>query len=127
LLLFTLVTEPDRRTDAVAATLAEVSRVRTNGITATQMERAKTELKRQYLSQGESVTGQAGALGFYEMIATYEFATEYLDRIDKITLADVKRVASKYLSTTDYIQAVIDAAPPRQPGRPLGGEGSIPA
>jgi zinc protease len=125
LLLFTLVTEPDGRNDAVRATLDEVAGVRQNSIPAAAIARAKTELSRQYIEQGDTLTGQAGALGFYEMISTYEFAVTYLDHIDRITATDIKRVANKYLTATGYVQAVIDAAP-RPRTQPLSDQESIP-
>jgi predicted Zn-dependent peptidase len=125
LLLFTLITETGERAAAVKATLDEVASVRQNSIPAAAIARAKTELIRQYIEQGDTVTGQAGALGFYEMISTYEFAVTYLDHIERITAADIKRVATKYLTPTGYVQAVIDAAP-RPRTQPLNDQETIP-
>jgi hypothetical protein len=45
--------------------------------------RAKTMLTRQYVQQSETVSGQAGALGFYDMISTYQFAITYLNQIHR--------------------------------------------
>jgi zinc protease len=111
LFIISLVVEPDARARAVSALLAEVGRVRTQGIDAASLARAKTMLARQYIQQSETVTGQAGALGFYDMISTYEFAVTYLNRVQQVTVNDVKRVARNYLSTTNYVQVAIEPAP----------------
>jgi predicted Zn-dependent peptidase len=115
LFIISLVVESDTRSRAVSAVLSEVGRVRTNGINAASLARAKTMLARQYIQQSETVTGQAGALGFYEMISTYEFAVTYLNRVQQVTVEDVKRVARNYLSTTKYVQVAIEPAMVPQP------------
>jgi zinc protease len=95
----------------VSALLAEVGRVRTGGIDAASLARAKTMLTRQYVQQSETVSGQAGALGFYDMISTYQFAITYLNQIQQVTADDVRRVARNYLSTTNYVQVAIEPTP----------------
>ena len=69
---------------------------------------------------------QAGALGFYDMIDSYEFAMTYLDRIARISLDDIKHVATKYLSKTAYVQATIEPIP-RPDDRPRDGGSMITA
>ncbi len=128
LLIVSLVVDPATRTQAIRATLDEIARVRANGLNTSDLSRAKTLLKRQYIQQGETVTGQAGALGFYDMISTYEFAVTYLDRIDRVSIADIKRVAANYLSSTNYVQVVIEpASRPRPRPQPRPSDGSITA
>lgn len=119
LFVVSLVVDPTRRSDAVGALLDAVGQVQSKPVDAHALDIAKLALARQYVEQDETVSGQAGALGFYEMIATYEFAATYLQRVARVTPADVKRVANTYLSKTVYVQASIDPAPrPRPPTRP---------
>lgn len=129
LLIISLVADPASRARAIHATLDEMARVRVNGLTAADLARAKAMLRRQYIQQGETVSGQAGALGFYDMIASYDFAVTYLDRIDRVSLADIKRVANTYLSGTNYVQVVIEPAarPIPRPEPPQQDDGSITA
>ena len=127
LIVFTLVTEPDLRAAATKATLEAIAGVRQNGLKTPDLERARRLLRQQYLRQGETPSGQAGALGFYEMIATYEFAVSYLDRIDAISNADIRRVAQKYFVPTAVVQTTIDAAIPARPNNPLQPRNTIPA
>lgn len=126
LLIVSLVVDPATRAQAIRATLDEIANVRANGLTASDLANAKKLLKRQYIQQSESVSGQAGALGFYDMISTYEFAVTYLDRIDRVSASDIKRVATTYLSGSNYVQVVIEpASRPRVQPRP--DDGSITA
>lgn len=111
LFIISLVVEREDRAAAIEATLGEISKIQNQGISETALARAKRVLSQQYIGQGETVSGQAGALGFYDMIDTYQFAVSYLDRIARITPADIKRVATTYLSRTAYTQAVIAPAP----------------
>ena len=125
LFIISLVVEPEDRATAVDATLAEISKVQNQGISEQALARAKRVLSQQYIGQGETVSGQAGALGFYDMIDTYQFAVDYLDRIARVTPADIKRVATTYLSRTAYTQAVIAPAPRERV--PNNGNGTITA
>ena len=126
LLMFSLVVEPDKKAEAAGAILAEIGKVRANGISPGDLARAKTALQRQYLEQSDTVSGQAGALGFYEMISTYQFATSYLQRIERISNDDIKRMAGKYLASTAYVQVSIEPSP--QPkSNPLGVDETVPA
>lgn len=116
LFLVSLRVEPRNRAAAVRATLEEFAHVRSSGIEGAALKRAKLLLRNQYVQQGETVSGQAGALGFYDMIDTYEFAASYLDRIAHVTAADIKRVANRYLLSSAYVQVTLEPAP--RPGPP---------
>ncbi len=124
LFLISLVDAQDRE-GAIQAVLGEVKRVRENGVSDAELTRAKSQLREQYISQGATVAGQAGSLGFYDTIASYRFATEYLDRCAKITSADIRRVAQKYLAPDRYIRAEISPLPRPRPDEEGTGNGPI--
>jgi zinc protease len=129
LLIFSLVIEPDKKSSAIDAVLHEVGLVRTAGISEQDLRHAKLVLQRQYIEQSETVSGQASALGFYEMISTYQFAVSYLDRIDRIKVSDIKHIAAKYMGGTAYVQASIEPSA-SLPGGSDGvdsDEGTVPA
>lgn len=107
--------EPADREAAVNAVLGEIKRVRDGGISPDELARAKRELRAQYIEQGETLAGQAGSLGFYEMIATHRFALEYLDRTARLTAADLRRVAQKYLAPDKFVRAEILPLPRPRP------------
>lgn len=125
LFLVSLRVDPQQRAAALAATLKEFARVRAQGIDAPGLQRAKKILAAQYIQQSETVSGQAGALGFYDMIDSYDFAATYLERVQHVTRADIKRVANRYLGSA-YIQITLQPAPSNNMPRlvpPHGGSG----
>lgn len=103
---------PTNRTEATKAVLEEVTRVQTDGLSEAELARAKNLLRHQYIRQSETLSGQVGSLGFYDAIASYQFAIDYLDRIERITNDDVKRFAKEYLNTQAYVQATIEGLRP---------------
>lgn len=109
------LTGPSDRDGAVNAVLGELKRVRDGGVSASELQRAKTQLTQQYIEQGENVAGQGGSLGFYDMISSYRFALEYLDRIARITNADLQRVTKQYLAPDRYLRAEILPLPRPRP------------
>jgi zinc protease len=114
LFIVSLVDAVDREA-AVNVVLDEIKRVRDKGVTPEELDRAKGQLREQYIEQGENAAGQAGALGFYEAIATHRFAINYLDLCARVTNADLKRVATKYLVPDKFIRSEIMPMPrPRQ-------------
>ena len=124
LLTISLVVSPRQggASQAVGLVLDEIEKVRQVGLSPDDLARARAALHRQYMVQSDTLSGQASALGFYEMIGDYRFATGYLDRVDKVTSDDVKRMARKYLSRTGYVQVV--AEPVNLPQEGPGGTGS---
>lgn len=116
LVTFSLVTEANGGARAVRTLYGEIARVQKNGVTDRELERAKRALRRQYVTQDETVAGQAGALGFYDMIDSYEFATTYANRINQVTLADIRRVANRYFALSAPVAILIQPAPtPKAP------------
>lgn len=66
-------------------------------VTEAELARAKREILGNYLFSMETTEGQASTLGFYEMIDTYQFATEYEKNVLAVTPDDIRRVVEKYL------------------------------
>lgn len=111
LFLITLIAPIDR-TAAQKAVLDDIERIQKEGLSDEDLARAKNMLRHQYIRQGETLSGQAGSLGFYDAIDSYEFAITYLDRIAKITNDDIKRVATTYFKTDAYVDAIIEGIRP---------------
>ena len=116
LFLIALVAPRDRNT-AIQAILDEIARVKTDGLTAEELAQTKAILRQQYVQQSETISGQAGALGFYDMIDSYQFATSYLDRIDKVSSDDIRRIVADYLKPETRVEATVEGlrANPQQP------------
>ncbi len=119
LFLITLAGTSDKD-GAVKAVLSEVERARKGNVSPGEVNAAKRLLRAQYIQQAENPAGQAGSLGFYDAISTYEFAVNYLSLCASVTPADLQRVAQKYFSPSALVRVELDpiTAPRERPEVP---------
>ncbi len=107
LFIIQAVTEPQNQAAAEAAILAELAAVREQGISADELDRAKTLIAADELISQQTSRGQASALGFAATVATLAYHETYLDRISAVTRDDVLRVANRYLLPQRYAIVII--------------------
>ena len=78
--------------------LAEIDKLQTQSITPEELERAKTSMRASYILGNRDVNSQAIQIGYNQTVARdYRYSDRYLSAVDKVTSADVKRVAKQYL------------------------------
>lgn len=97
--LFSIVlTVRDGRTvDEVQAVLdAELDKLIIGQITQDELDKAKKQAKALFAYGTESVTGQAFWLAFSENFSSFEWYVHYLERLEAVTLDDVRDAASRY-------------------------------
>ena len=82
------------------ALLAELERVRINGITPEELGKAKNQLRARLVFENDSITNIAHQLGFFATIASWPLSQSLLQHIDTVTVADVGRVAAERLRPT---------------------------
>ena len=88
--------------DAVEKALdAEIERVQNEPVTVAELAKALKQAKAMFAFGAESVTNQGFWLGFTEIFDTYHWFESYLDRLAAVTVADVQRVAQKYLAKSN--------------------------
>lgn len=82
-----------------AAVLEQVARVRAQGITAEELERAKNQMIADHLYQLDSIFYQAMQIGLLETTGIgWRKLLEFEDRIRAVTAEQVQQVARRYLS-----------------------------
>jgi zinc protease len=90
---------PGRRIEEMEdAIWAEIERVRTEPVDAAELEKALKQTRAQVAFSTETVTNQAFWLGFAEIIGDQSWFDQFLDRLARITPADVLAAAQRYLS-----------------------------
>lgn len=97
--LFTIqATVRDGRTleEVHAALDAEIDRL-PESITQADVDKAKKQARALFAYGTERVTGQAFWLAFSENITSYTWYENYLDRLNAVTLEDVRAAAARYL------------------------------
>ncbi|MBL8156725.1 MAG: insulinase family protein [Anaerolineae bacterium] len=98
--LYDLVaTVRDGRTpeEVEAAFDEQIERVLNDGITAQELAKAHKQARALFAYSTERVTAQAFWLAFAENFHSHTWFSEYIDRLEAVTLDDVSEVAERYL------------------------------
>jgi zinc protease len=106
-----------------AAISKEIKLLQAKGVTATEIARAKAQLKAGYLLSNRDINSQARQLGNDQTTTgDYQFTDKYLAGVERVTPADVLRVSKLYLQenlkTIGYFQPTTITAKSEQSGTP---------
>lgn len=96
---FEINVETGKPLEAQIGVLAELENIKTYGATQEAVARAKALIAQNYYHQLETVEGIGEALAFWEALGNWKKSAEYIPAIQKVTPADVVRVAKQYLRT----------------------------
>lgn len=95
--------KPDKINDVRKEIFNEIEKLQNGKISKEQVQKAKNILKTSSEYSRESVSNISFELGFFTLYFNNpKMYDEYLNRIDKVSLKDVIRVAKKYLSKDNY-------------------------
>src|SRR6185312_15688757 len=87
--------------DVEAATLAELDRVRREGITPDELLLAQKQLRARLVFENDSVTNIAHQLGYFATIASVDLYQGLASRVAAVTLEEVAAAATRYLATAN--------------------------
>jgi len=110
---------PERVAQVRQAVEAELLRLHREPLTDDEMTRVRRRLEHSYAFANETVEDEAETLGFYEAIATYEFAVSYLEQARSLSAEELQTAARKYLDPAREIWVAI--MPLGRPGQPAPG------
>src|SRR5919202_3359558 len=90
---------PGQKLEKIDQVLAsELTKLRDQGVTPEELNRAKTQLTANVILGNRDITNQATQLGYDELSAgDYRHTDRYLAAVQKVSAADVQRVAQTYL------------------------------
>jgi zinc protease len=109
---------------ATQALLAEINRLKTDPPTADELAKAKDQVLNSFIFHYDSpdkVLNEQVTLAFYGYPP--DFLEKYKSGIEKVTAADVSRVANKYIDTTKLATVVVGNQSEIQP--PLSTLGKV--
>ncbi|MDO8588920.1 MAG: pitrilysin family protein [Armatimonadota bacterium] len=83
------------------ALLEQVERAKSTPVTEEELARAKNQLEADFVFSHDSVSRQAEELGYYSTVANWKLIDQYIPKIKKVTTAEARNVAQKYLTDTN--------------------------
>jgi predicted Zn-dependent peptidase len=113
------VTGPNNVEQVESLLRRELDFVASRPIPAAELTFAKRLLHGSYVQDNETYAGQASSLGYYAAIDSWEFAADYLSKVDAITPEQVQAVAKKYLDPAHTVAVLLKprTVPPVSPPR----------
>ena len=86
----------------------ELRRLAAEGVTERELARAKNSIRTGFLDRLASVNGKADQLNFYNYFAgTPDYVQQDAARYDRVSAADVRRVAERYLGAPKVVLTVV--------------------
>jgi len=105
------VADPAKREAAEKEIFSQVEKVSRDGVSETQLEKAKKGILSEHYHGLSTMRGRASDYGNGWLVTgNAEFGKRYLEAIGKVTPADVKRVASEYLRPESLTVTSLDPA-----------------
>jgi zinc protease len=83
--------------DAIAEANKVIEQLKAQPVGADELQKAKNLEQSSFVFAQDSIFQEALQIGVWEMLGDYHLMDRYLTEIDKVTAADVQRVAKKYL------------------------------
>ncbi|HSR19319.1 MAG TPA: pitrilysin family protein [Anaerolineales bacterium] len=84
----------------------ELLRLQTQPVPRSEIARAIKQARATFAYGSENITNQAFWLGYAEMFASYAWFESYLQNLARVTAADVRRVARRYLQPRSRVVGV---------------------
>jgi zinc protease len=101
-------THPDKLDTALQGVLRELGKVKQEGLTEDEVERAKRYLVGNFEIGLQTNRAQANTMSLDELYGTgYDHYQRYPEEIQKVSKEDVRRVAQKYFNFEAYALAII--------------------
>jgi len=109
--------------DVVAEVDRQLAQLRAQPVSAEELQKAKNLEQAGFVFGQDSIFREAMELGLYQMLGNYKMVDQYLAGIDKVTAADVQRVARQYMVETNRTLGVLvpTGVLPHEGGGGMGG------
>ena len=95
--------------------LEEVDRVCDESVTASEIERAKRQLRARFVFENESVTNIAHQIGFFQTVTDVNVYLTLAERVEAVTPESVAHAAGKYLALSNRTIGWFRPTEPRHP------------
>ncbi len=103
------------------ALVQEVERLKTEPVSATELERAKNQMEASFVFRQDSVYNRASLLARFEVIGGWRLRNQFIPTIRAVTAADLQRVARTHFPEERRNVGVLLPIPPAAPQASTGG------
>ncbi|WP_413853824.1 M16 family metallopeptidase [Candidatus Ruminimicrobium bovinum] len=104
--IFTIF-DKNKYEDICKETDAEIEKFAKEGPTKQELEKAKINIKANWLFENQTVGNRALNIGFWHLMGHADYFDNYVKYIDKIKVEDIKKFMAKYYSKQKLSKAVI--------------------
>jgi len=103
----TITCHPDHKPEeAIAILNEEIKKLQNEFVNNEEIKRAVKQAKAVFAYGSENITHQAFWMGYTSMFSTYEWFTDYLKKLARVTPQDVQRVAQKYFQARQRVVGI---------------------
>ena len=94
--------------DLEKAIFVELDKIKNTGITEKELQKIKNQKLMEFYDQVETINGKSNNIGTYEVFfGDYKKMFEAPDNYNKVTIADIQRVAKKYFAKSNRTVGVL--------------------
>jgi zinc protease len=106
--IYIVANQDVKETDLEQAIYTEIEKIKKEGITEKELQKIKNQKLMEFYGQVETINGKSNNIGTYEVFfGDYRKMFDAPALYNKVTLADVQRVAQKYLIQSNRTVAVL--------------------
>jgi zinc protease len=103
----TMTIHPKRKAEeALHALDKEIQRVREEKVSKEEIARAIKQARAIFAYGSENISNQGFWLGYAEMFATYDWFQTYLEKLARVTVKDIQRVANEYFQNKSRVVGI---------------------
>ncbi len=106
--VYAVASKADSEAQLEEAILTELEKIKTEGVSARELEKVKNQKLMELYRTLETINGKANTLGSYELyFGDYKKMFSAPQEYEKVTAADIQRVAEKYLTKNNRTVGVL--------------------
>jgi zinc protease len=106
--VYAVANENVKETDLEQAIYAEIEKIKKEGISESELQKIKNQKLMEFYNQVETINGKSNNIGTYEVFfGDYRKMFDAPANYNKVTAADVQKVAQKYLTKSNRTVAVL--------------------
>lgn len=97
LILLNAEAKPENRAAVKKELLDQLMRLKAQGITQEELEKAKTQYLKDFIFENETTDGTASSIGYNVTIGSLQDYLEHVSRVEKVSLDDVQNALNRYI------------------------------